>query len=169
MNCEGVEKSVTYPLDTHKMGINTLFYPLSTYLGTCLEPPRSPTTKTKNRVQRPNHSKPPTTTDQPPDTKRWIKWYVVWACHLWPSPHHATTITPAQNDSKDPMAHFVLLLKLSERMASTQSILNFDGWDGHPQFETTMVSLDWSKSEIIDDAKNALYPISYFKSLRNRV
>ena len=37
------------------------------------------------------------------------------------------------------MAHFVLLLKLSEQMASTQSVLNFDGWDGHPQFETSMV------------------------------
>ena len=37
------------------------------------------------------------------------------------------------------MAHFVLLLKLSEQMASTQSILNFDGWEGYPQFETSMV------------------------------
>lgn len=37
------------------------------------------------------------------------------------------------------MLHVVLLTKLSERMASIQSILNFENWSGYPQFETKMV------------------------------
>ncbi|KAL7476241.1 hypothetical protein ACHAW6_002115 [Cyclotella cf. meneghiniana] len=36
------------------------------------------------------------------------------------------------------MLHVVLLTKLSERMASIQSILNFENWNGYPQFETKM-------------------------------
>eukprot|EP00804_Cyclotella_cryptica_P025473 CCRYP_011993-RA/>CCRYP_011993-RA protein AED:0.08 eAED:0.08 QI:154/1/1/1/0.75/0.6/5/844/287 len=36
------------------------------------------------------------------------------------------------------MLHFVFLTKLSDRMASIQSILNFEGWNGYPQFETKM-------------------------------
>jgi hypothetical protein len=46
-----------------------------------------------------------------------------------------------QTEQKAAMVHFALLLKLSEQMVSAQSMLNFDGWCGYQQFETTTVCL----------------------------
>ena len=50
------------------------------------------------------------------------------------------------------MAHFWLLVALSDRMASVQSLLNFEGWGGYRQFEDKMVRLTEAQSNSIASA-----------------